>query len=119
VPLGPLPDGVGVYRDGHTLIVVNGARQHRLAHVVPLAEVDRGEGAGGGLTAPMPGKVVQAMVAAGDKVVRGQTVMILEAMKMEHAISAPADGTVADVYFAAGDQVDEGAELLRLAKDDD
>ncbi|MCH7551592.1 MAG: hypothetical protein IIA35_07845 [Proteobacteria bacterium] len=61
---------------------------------------------------------VPAMVAAGDKVVRGQTVMILEAMKMEHAISAPADGTVADVYFAAGDQVDEGAELLRLAEDD-
>jgi len=116
--VGSIPDGVGVYRDGHTLIIANGARQRRLIHVVPLAEADHGEGAGGGLTAPMPGKVVQALVAAGDNVVQGQTVMILEAMKMEHAISAPADGTVADVYFAAGDQVDEGAELLRLAKDD-
>jgi 3-methylcrotonyl-CoA carboxylase alpha subunit len=119
VPIGPLPQGVGVYRDGHTLIVADGARQHRLTHVVPLEEADHGEGAGGGLTAPMPGKVVQAMVAAGDSVVRGQTVMILEAMKMEHAISAPADGTVADVFYAAGDQVDEGAELLRLAADGD
>ena len=119
VPVEPLPEGVGIYRDGHTLIVVEGARQHRLTHVVPLDEADRGEGAGGGLTAPMPGKVVQAMVAAGDSVVRGQTVMILEAMKMEHAISAPADGTVADVFYAAGDQVDEGAELLRLAADGD
>ena len=110
-------DGSRVFRDNHTLIVVDGARQHRLVHVVPVAEADRGEGAGGGLNAPMPGKVVQAMVAAGDSVVRGQTVMILEAMKMEHAISAPADGTVADVFFTAGDQVDEGVELLRLAKD--
>ena len=114
----PLPGSVEVYRDGHTLIIVDGVRQRRLIHVVPLAEADRGEGAGGGLTAPMPGKVVQALVAAGDSVIRGQTVMILEAMKMEHAISAPADGVVADVFFAAGDQVDEGVELLRLAKDD-
>jgi len=117
VLLDPMPNDVSVYRDGHTLIVVDGAQQRRLTHVVPLAEADRGEGAGGELIAPMPGKVVQAMVAAGDSVVRGQTVMILEAMKMEHAISAPADGTVADVFYAAGDQVDEGAELLRLAAD--
>lgn len=118
-PVDPQPEGHGVYRDGHTLIVVVGSHQQRLTHVVPLDEADRGEGAGGGLTAPMPGKVVQALVAAGDSVVRGQTVMILEAMKMEHAISAPADGTVADVFYAAGDQVDEGAELLRLASDGD
>lgn len=113
----PLSEGVAVYRDGHTLILTKGPRQQRLTHIVPLEEADRGEGSGGGLTAPMPGKVVQAMVAAGDSVVRGQTVMILEAMKMEHAISAPADGVVADVFFAAGDQVDEGVELLRLATD--
>ena len=119
IPVGSLPENIGVYRDGHTLIFVDGARQHRLIHVVPLDDADRGEGAGGGLTAPMPGKVVQALVAVGDSVVRGQTVMILEAMKMEHAISAPADGTIADVFYAAGDQVDEGAELLRLAGDGD
>ena len=116
--IDPIPEGIEVYRDGHVLIISDGAQNHRLTHIVPLAKADRGEGAGGGLTAPMPGKVVQAMVATGDTVVRGQTVMILEAMKMEHAISAPADGIVADVFFAAGDQVDEGAELLRLAKDD-
>jgi 3-methylcrotonyl-CoA carboxylase alpha subunit len=115
--VGPLPEDIAVYRDGHTLIVTDGPHQQRLTHVVPLAEADRGEGAGGGLTAPMPGKVVQAMVAAGDSVVRGQTVMILEAMKMEHAISAPADGIVAHVFFTAGEQVEEGVELLRLAKD--
>ena len=117
--IGQIADGLRIFRDGHTLIVVRGAQQRRLLHVVPVAEADRGEGAGGGLNAPMPGKVVQAMVAAGESVVRGQTVMILEAMKMEHAISAPADGTVADVFFNAGDQVDEGAELLRLAKEEE
>ncbi|NNE86057.1 MAG: acetyl/propionyl/methylcrotonyl-CoA carboxylase subunit alpha [Alphaproteobacteria bacterium] len=117
LPVGQLPEGVAVYRDGHTLILTDGPRQQRLTHIVPLEQADRGEGAGGGLSAPMPGKVVQALVAAGDSVIRGQTVMILEAMKMEHAISAPADGVVADVFFNAGDQVDEGVELLRLAKD--
>lgn len=118
VPVVPSSD-IGVYRDGHTLIVVRGLRHHRITHLVPLLDADRGGSAGGGLTAPMPGKIVQVTVAAGDPVVQGQTLMILEAMKMEHAISAPADGVVAEVFFSAGDQVDESASLLRLSDDED
>ena len=71
-------------------------------------------GASGGLNAPMPGKVVRVMVSAGDHVARGQTLMVLEAMKMEHAITASGDGQVAALFFAEGDQVAEGAELLQL-----
>jgi 3-methylcrotonyl-CoA carboxylase alpha subunit len=52
-------------------------------------------------------------------VARGQNLMVLEAMKMEHAIRAPADGTVAQLHFAAGDQVSEGAELLVFEPDGD
>ena len=62
----------------------------------------------------MPGKVVRVMAEPGDAVQRGQTLMVLEAMKMQHAITAPGDGTVSAVFFAEGEQVPEGAELLKL-----
>jgi 3-methylcrotonyl-CoA carboxylase alpha subunit len=63
------------------------------------------------LAAPMPGRVVQVLVAAGALVVRGQPILVLEAMKMEHTIRAPADGVVAGLRYAAGDLVEEGADL--------
>ncbi len=60
----------------------------------------------------MPGKVVKVHVAAGEAVVRGAPLIVLEAMKMEHSIAAPADGKVAKVHYAPGDLVEEGAELI-------
>ncbi len=68
----------------------------------------------GHLTAPMPGAVVSVLVKAGDKVTKGQALIIMEAMKMEHTIVAPFDGKVEAVYFAAKEQVKEGAELVAL-----
>ncbi|MFM2084703.1 MAG: hypothetical protein RLY95_1521, partial [Pseudomonadota bacterium] len=70
--------------------------------------------AGGGLNAPMPGKVVSFDVKAGDKVSKGQRVAVMEAMKMEHAITAPADGVVGELLYAVGEQVAESAALLTL-----
>ena len=69
---------------------------------------------GGSLAAPMPGRIVQVMSRPGDAVKKGQALLILEAMKMEHTITAPADGTVKAIHYAEGDQVLEGAELLRV-----
>jgi 3-methylcrotonyl-CoA carboxylase alpha subunit len=69
---------------------------------------------GGSLSAPMPGRIVQVMSRPGDQVKKGQALLILEAMKMEHTITAPADGLVKAVHYAAGDQVVEGAELVVL-----
>ena len=69
----------------------------------------------GRLTAPMPGKVVSFSVKPGDKVVKGQALAVMDAMKMEHTISAPLDGQVVELLYAPGDQVAEGAELLKLA----
>jgi 3-methylcrotonyl-CoA carboxylase alpha subunit len=68
----------------------------------------------GSLAAPMPGKIIQVLTQPGVSVKKGEPLIILEAMKMEHTISAPADGVVKEVHFAAGEQVVEGAELITL-----
>jgi 3-methylcrotonyl-CoA carboxylase alpha subunit len=70
--------------------------------------------AAGSLAAPMPGKVIQVLVQAGAQVKRGDALLILEAMKMEHTITAPADGVVKEILFGAGEQVLEGAQLITL-----
>ena len=62
----------------------------------------------------MPGKVLSVPVKAGDSVKKGQTLAVLEAMKMEHALSAPRDGVVESVDAAEGDQVGDGAILVTL-----
>jgi 3-methylcrotonyl-CoA carboxylase alpha subunit len=67
----------------------------------------------------MPGRVLDVLVAAGARVVRGQALMVLEAMKMEHTIAAPTDGVVARVSYAAGDLVEEGAMLLAFEEGND
>ncbi len=69
---------------------------------------------GAGLAAPMPGKIISISVKAGDKVEKGQPLLVMEAMKMEHTISATADGTVGEVFYGVGDQVTEGAELVSI-----
>ncbi len=70
------------------------------------------DGPSGGLVAPMPGRVIELRVAVGDAVAAGQTLLVLEAMKMEHPMKASADGVVAEVRVAVGDQVENGALLL-------
>ena len=74
---------------------------------------DRVAGGGeGGYRAPMPGKIIEVRVASGDEVSEGQTLMILEAMKMEQSINASAAGVVAEVLVRQGDQVDADAVLI-------
>ena len=70
-----------------------------------------GPASDGALRAPMPGKIVAAPAAAGDTVAKGAPIVVLEAMKMEHALVAPFDGVVESLSAAVGDQVGEGAVL--------
>ncbi len=62
----------------------------------------------------MPGTVLEVLVSEGESVEAGQTLMILEAMKMEHRVVASEDGTVTKVSFSAGDRVEQGASLLEV-----
>jgi 3-methylcrotonyl-CoA carboxylase alpha subunit len=125
----------GEYRpDGTLSLILDGVRLHvtvfdhgpemgvfldpdswRLVEIDPLAPSASEDPTAGRLTAPMPGRVTQLMVEPGDHVRRGQPLMIVEAMKMEHTITAPADGVVEAVRFGVGDLVEEGAELIALA----
>jgi 3-methylcrotonyl-CoA carboxylase alpha subunit len=69
------------------------------------------------LTAPMPGKIIVVEKKNGDHVHRGQTLIVIEAMKMEHSIVAPADGVLTKIHFCAGDIVDEGVKLVDFEVD--
>jgi 3-methylcrotonyl-CoA carboxylase alpha subunit len=70
----------------------------------------------GALASPMPGRVIAVDVRQGDIVVRGQKLVTLEAMKMEHSLTAPFDGIVAEVNAAEGAQVTEGILLVKIDK---
>ena len=78
-----------------------------------------GAASDGAILAPMPGKVIAVDVAAGDTVTKGQKLLVLEAMKMEHALTAPFDGTVAELTVAVGAQVQVEALLVRVEKAED
>ena len=69
----------------------------------------------GGLTAPMPGRVRRIVAEAGSSVERGAVIVILEAMKMEHAIRAPRAGTVEKIFHAEGDLVEAGTVLAEIS----
>jgi 3-methylcrotonyl-CoA carboxylase alpha subunit len=99
-------DAAHVFQDGehHTLLL-----RDTLAH----AGGHQGEH-GADMTAPMPGKVIAITVAVGDTVAKGQPLLVMEAMKMEHTIAAAADGEVQEIFYAIGDQVGEGATLIAL-----
>lgn len=73
-------------------------------------EVDEDDGSG--FKAPMNGSVVNIFVTKGDTVSAGDTLLIMEAMKMEHAIKAPVDGLINEIFYSKGDLVDGGADLL-------
>ena len=92
-------------------------RVHVFASVDPLYHGLEGGGGDGGLTAPMPGKVVALLAAVGARVAKGEPLLILEAMKMEHTIAAPAAGVVKSFRFGVGEQVGDGAELVEFEID--
>ncbi len=76
------------------------------------------DGPSGGFIAPMPGVVIEVRTKAGARVTKGDTLIVLEAMKMEHHMTAPSDGAVAEVLVTAGEQVAKDAVLLIMQDDE-
>ncbi len=90
-----------------------------LTPVEAVASEARGASVGAArITAPIPGKVVKVNVAPGDQVEQGQSVVVLEAMKMENELEAERSGKVAAIHVAAGDTVDTGTVLVELEAED-
>ncbi len=107
-----------VFRDGHAFYVIGGGKVERVDIVDPLRSSHDVEHAAGSVVAPMPGKLSQVFVAAGQIVARGDRLAIVEAMKMEHVLRAPFDGTVEATNANPGAFVEEGYILIELTPED-
>jgi 3-methylcrotonyl-CoA carboxylase alpha subunit len=99
---------------GH-VTVFDGAVTHVFSAPDPLEAANDDAAGGDSLRAPMPGLVKLVRAEAGQSVARGQPLLVLEAMKMEHAITAPHDGEIAEIV-AEGTQVTDGTVLVRFAE---
>ncbi|TPJ40267.1 acetyl/propionyl/methylcrotonyl-CoA carboxylase subunit alpha [Mesorhizobium sp. B2-5-13] len=98
------------------ITVFEGAAGYAFTVPDPLARSDEAAAASGSLRAPMPGLVKLVRVAKGDAVIKGQILLILEAMKMEHTIAAPHDGVIAEIA-GEGAQVTDGTVLVRFVEE--
>jgi 3-methylcrotonyl-CoA carboxylase alpha subunit len=104
------------FRDGDALHVYARGHHQRFVTIDAMARAGLHEADEDRLVAPMPGKVIAVHATTGQRVTRGQALMVIEAMKMEHTIVAPHDGIVEDVRFGVGAQVSEGATLIGLGE---
>lgn len=84
------------------------------APAAPAAPAAGAPGAGAPVKAPLPGVVAKILVSVGQAVKKGETVLVLEAMKMENNITAEADGKITGICVAAGDSVMEGTTLVTI-----
>lgn len=98
-------------REGEAVVIANG----REALVSGAGKKLRKSGGGaGGLVSPMPGKIFKVVRQVGSEVTKGDTILILEAMKMEHAIRSDKDGKVKKILFKTGDLVQGGVTLAEV-----
>ncbi len=111
------PEGLATI-DGEAVLVFSEGQA--FAFALPGSGGGSGGGAAGdgALVSPMPGRIIAVDARQGDAVVKGQKLVTLEAMKMEHSLVAPFDGVVADVHVSEGGQVSEGMLLVKVEKVD-
>ena len=101
-------------RIGQTLYLEWQGELHPVTEVDFIAQAAASSQQQGGLTAPMNGNIVQILVTPGQAVVQGATLVVLEAMKMEHSIIAPHAGIVQNIFCAEGEMVKDGMVLVEL-----
>jgi propionyl-CoA carboxylase alpha chain len=101
----------------HGRLVVHGPRGDVELAIQPRFVVPGSEDSHGGFVARMPGKIIELRVKVGDAVEAGQTLLVLEAMKMEHPMSATEDGVVTEVRVAQGDQTRSALQIARASSE--
>ncbi len=98
----------------YTVFAGEGGRRLRLVDPLDVTQYEATASSDAAVRSPLPGKIIDLRVKAGDSVSKGQPLLVLEAMKMEHTLSAPIDGKIKSVRYAVGEQVVEGAELVEF-----
>jgi len=119
IPSGMVDAGVRSFVDGDRVWIWSRGRAYEFSVERAAPSRGRRSDAGGGLRSPMPGRVRKVLVAQGDRVAKGQVLLVLEARKMEHAIRSPRDGIVVRLALAEGDLVEAGTELAEVGSPDD
>ena len=99
---------------GDTVAVFEAGALTEVRFLDPLTAAEAEEGGDGRVLAPMPGRVLEVLVAEGETVARGAVLLVMEAMKVQMRLTAPADGVVAVLRCRAGDLVEEAVELVGL-----
>ena len=108
----------GLARTADTITVFLDGQSHGFHPVLPQGETGHAH-SGDAISAPMPGLVAKLHTTLGATVTKGDPLVVLEAMKMEHVLTAPRDGRIAELLVAEGDQVSDGTMLVRLEGEDD
>jgi 3-methylcrotonyl-CoA carboxylase alpha subunit len=111
--IGPATFHARFVLDHHELTLFHAGAAEKLQLVDPLP-AEEAETAAGGVTAPMPGTITAIITSPGAHVAKGERLVVMEAMKMEFALTAPADGVVSRLPFAVGTLVPEGAALVEF-----
>jgi len=119
--LDPPDSGAVIVVDGDIAYVHHDGRSHVIRYQDPLDLLAKGTDSAGDdvARAPMPGSVIAINVAPGDSVAAGDTMIVIESMKLETAIRAVRDGVVADVHFSPGAGFDRDAVLVTLTPRDE
>jgi len=104
-----------VAKDGDVRFIHLDGEDYEITRVSETAEeFGEAEEDLGSLSSPMPGRIVKLLVKPGDRVKKGQDLIVVEAMKMENKIAAPFDGTVKKVFFPEGDQIEANVPLIEI-----
>ena len=100
------------------LLLVQHPKGSKILSILPRFKSSDLKSATGSLVSPMPGKVIEIKIKQGQVVLRGDVLVVIEAMKMNHIISANQDGVVKEIFIEVGDQLDLGTNLLTLSEDE-
>jgi 3-methylcrotonyl-CoA carboxylase alpha subunit len=98
----------------YTLFADGASYRLRLVDPLDVTQYEAVASGDASVRSPLPGKIIDLRVKPGDSVSKGQPLLVLEAMKMEHTLTAPADGTIKSVRYGVGEQVAEGADLVEF-----